>query len=157
MRTSDAVSGTMAAALGAVLIVASADLDPLPRQVYGAGTFPKVVGGLLLLMGGLLVIKGLKQRQAWGRWTSRVALRPFLQALAAVVASVVAYVLLTPVLGFPIVATALLTLLFRAYHRQGWWRALLFAAVATTMIWIMFAQLLHVPLNPGLLEQVLYR
>lgn len=42
MRTSDAVSGAMAAALGAALIVASADLSPLPRQVYGAGApFPR--------------------------------------------------------------------------------------------------------------------
>jgi putative tricarboxylic transport membrane protein len=156
MRTSDAVSGTMAAALGAALIVASADLSPLPRQVYGAGTFPKVIGGLLLLMGGLLVAKGLRQRQPWCRWTSKVAVRPFLLALVAVVASVVAYVLLTPVLGFPVVAFVLLSLLFRAYHRRGWGRALWIAALATAVIWLLFAQLLHVPLDPGLLEQVLY-
>ena len=156
MRTSDAVSGAMAAALGAALIVASADLSPLPRQVYGAGTFPKVVGGLLLLMGGLMVIKGLRQRQSWCRWTSKVAARPFLLTLAAVVASVVAYVWLTPVLGFPIVAFVLLSLLFRAYHRRGWARAMLTAVLATAVIWLLFAQLLHVPLEPGLLEQVLY-
>lgn len=156
MRTSDAVSGAMAAALGAALIVASADLSPLPRQDYGAGTFPKVVGGLLLLIGGLLVIKGLRQRQAWARWSSKVAGRPFLLALAAVIASVVIYVVLTPVVGFPIVAVTLLTLLFRAYHRRGWGRALLISVVATTVIWMLFAQLLHVPLEPGLLEQVLY-
>ncbi|MBY5966991.1 MULTISPECIES: tripartite tricarboxylate transporter TctB family protein [Halomonas] len=156
MRTSDAISGTMAAALGAALIVASADLSPLPRQVYGAGTFPKVVGGLLLLMGGLLILKGLRQRQALVRWSGKVAGRPFLLALGAVVASVIAYVLLTPVLGFPVVAVTLLTLLFRMYHRRGWGRALLIAVMATAVIWMLFAQVLHVPLAPGLLEQVLY-
>ena len=156
MRTSDAVSATMAAAIGAALIVASADLSPLPRQVYGAGTFPKVVGALLLLMGGLLVLKGLRQRQPWARWTSKATGRAFVLALAAVVASVIAYVVLTPLLGFPIVAVALLTLLFRAYHRRGWGRALLIAVIATTVIWMLFAQLLHVPLEAGLLERVLY-
>ena len=66
------------------------------------------------------------------------------------------HVVLTPLLGFPIVAVALLTLLFRAYHRRGWGRALLIAVIATTVIWMLFAQLLHVPLEAGLLERVLY-
>ncbi|WP_192035648.1 tripartite tricarboxylate transporter TctB family protein [Halomonas sp. YLGW01] len=156
MRTSDAVSGAMAAALGAALIVAAADLSPLPRQVYGAGTFPKVVGGLLLLMGSLLVIKGIRQRQPWCRWTGKVALRPFLKGLTAVVASAVAYILLVPVLGFPLVAFGILWLLFQVYYRRGGVRSALIAALATAAIWGLFAQLLHVPLEPGLLEQVLY-
>lgn len=156
MRTSDAVTGAMAAALGGALIVASVDLSPLPRQAYGAGTFPRVVGALLLLMGAMLIIKGLRQRQPWLRWSTKAAGRPFLLGLASVVVTVVSYLLLTPVLGFPVVALVLLTVLFRLYHRRGWGHAVLIAAPATAVIWWLFAQLLHVPLAPGVLEQVLY-
>ena len=156
MRTNDAVSGAIAAALGAALIVASLDLSPLPRQVYGAGTFPKVTGALLLLVGGLLVVRGLRSRQSWIRWTAKVPLQAFLKALGAVVASVTAYILLTPVLGFPIMAVVILSLLFQVYYRRGWVLSMSIAALSTAAIWGLFAQMLHVPLEPGLLEWVLY-
>jgi len=156
MRTNDAVSGAIAAALGAALIVASADLSPLPRQVYGAGTFPTVAGVLLLLVGGLLVIKGLRDRQPWIRWAANVPLPAFLKALGAVVASVTAYILLTPVLGFPVVALVILSFLIQVYYRRGWVMSVAIAAISTAAIWGLFAQVLHVPLEPGLLEWVLY-
>ena len=156
MRTNDAVSGAIAAALGAALIVASADLSPLPRQVYGAGTFPTVTGVLLLLVGGLLVVKGLRDRQPWIRWTAKVPLRAFLKALGAVVASVTAYILLTPVLGFPVVALVILSLLFQVYYRRGWVLSVSIAGISTAAIWGLFAQMLYVPLEPGLLAWVLY-
>lgn len=156
MRTNDALSGAVAAALGAALIVASTDLNPLPRQVYGAGTFPKVVGGLLLLLGGIMLLKGLHGRQPWLHWKSDVPIRSFVMGLGAVSASVVAYILLTPTLGFPIVAWGILFLLFQAYYRRGWVRSAGISAVTTGVIWGAFAQVLHVPLEPGILEPVLY-
>ena len=115
-----------------------------------------MTGVLLLLVGGLLVVKGLRDRQPWIRWTAKVPLRAFLKALGAVVASVTAYILLTPVLGFPVVALVILSLLFQVYYRRGWVLSVSIAGISTAAIWGLFAQMLYVPLEPGLLEWVLY-
>lgn len=156
MRINDAVSGVVAAALGAALIIAASDLSPLPRQDYGAGTFPKVVGGLLLLAGVLLVLQSIRLRQPWVYWASDIPLGRFLKGLAAVVISIVSYIALTPRLGFPVTAWGILSLLLIVYYKRGWLRSIGISALATSVIWWLFAQLLHVPLEPGLLEQVLY-
>lgn len=156
MRISDTVSGVAAAALGAALIISASDLSPLPRQDYGAGTFPKVVGGLLLLVGVLLVLQSLRLRQPWICWAAAFPLGRFLKGLAAVVSSIVVYIVLTPLLGFPVVAWSILSLLLTAYYKRGWLRSVSISALATAAIWGLFAQLLHVPLEPGLLEKVLY-
>lgn len=156
MRINDAVSGVMTAALGAALIIGASDLSPLPRQDYGAGTFPKVIGVFLLLAGVLLILQGVKLRQPWVRWASDIPLGSFLKGLSAVVASVVAYIVLTPVVGFPVTAWGILSVLLMIYYKRGWLRSTSIAALATIAIWGLFAQLLHVPLEPGLLEQVLY-
>lgn len=156
MRINDAVSGVMAAALGAALIIAASDLPPLPRQTYGAGTFPKVVGGLLLLVGILLILQSVKLRQSWVCWASDIPLGRFLKGLAAVVISVLCYIALTPSLGFPVTAWGILSVLLIVYYKRGWLRCIGISALATSIIWWLFAQLLHVPLELGFLEQVLY-
>lgn len=156
MRINDAVSGMMTVALGAALIIGASDLSPLPRQDYGAGTFPRIVGGFLLLAGVLLILQGVKLRQPWMHWASDIPPASFLKGLAAIVTSVVAYIFLTPILGFPVMAWVILSLLLMIYYNRGWLRSISISAVATAVIWELFAQILHVPLAPGLLEQVLY-
>lgn len=156
MRTNDAVSGAMVAALGAAFVVASADLSPLPRQEYGAGTFPTVIGTLLLVFGGLMILRGVRSREAWVKWAASAPLTRFVGALTAVAGTVIAYVMLTPIIGFPLLSLAVLTALFYAFHRRHLPLSLAIAGIATLAIWGLFGQLLHVPLELGILEQVIY-
>lgn len=156
MRTNDKVTGVVTAAFGAAVIYASLDLKNLPRQDYGAGTFPTVIGGLLVLFGAILLLRGLGNREEWLAWQHPVPLMQFILTLAAICASVVAYVYLTPVVGFPIVSFVLLSLLLYTFHYRRWLPSMGMALTATAIIWGVFGQLLHVPLELGLLEKVIY-
>jgi putative tricarboxylic transport membrane protein len=156
MRTNDKVTGVVTAAFGAAVIYASLDLKNLPRQEFGAGTFPVVVGSLLVLFGGVLLLRGLGNREKWFAWQHPVPLVHFVLTLAAICASVVAYVYLTPIVGFPVVSFVLLSLLLFTFHHRRWVPSTSIALIATGVIWGVFGQLLHVPLELGLLEKVIY-
>ncbi|WP_191237243.1 tripartite tricarboxylate transporter TctB family protein [Cobetia marina] len=156
MRTNDKVTGVVTAAFGAAVIYASLDLKNLPRQEYGAGTFPTVIGALLILFGAILLVRGLRNREVWFAWQHPVPLVTFIMTLAAICASIVAYIYLTPIVGFPVVSFVLLALLLYTFHHRRWLPAGGIALVATGVIWEVFGQLLHVPLELGLLEKVIY-
>ena len=80
----------------------------------------------------------------------------FILTLVAICASIIAYIYLTPVVGFPVVSFVLLTLLLYTFHHRRWMPAAGIAVTATGVIWGVFGQLLHVPLELGLLEKVIY-
>ncbi|EPC00605.1 hypothetical protein L861_06605 [Litchfieldella anticariensis FP35 = DSM 16096] len=156
MRVNDLLLGLLMALLGVVTVWASRDFPTLPRQAFGAGTFPTLIGALLVVLGLLLAVRGWQQRGAWFTWHGQVALSRVWLCLLAVVAAVAGYVWLTPVLGFPIVSIVMLTLLIGWLSAGRWWLATGVAAAATLLVWLAFAQLLHVPLALGILEEVIY-
>lgn len=156
MRINDLILGLLMALLGAITVWASRDFPSLPRQDYGAGTFPTLIGALLIALGGVLSLRGWQRRGAMFAWQGDVALKHAMICVAAVVGAVVGYVLLTPILGFPIVSLVMLTALIGWLTGGRWWLALIVAFVATLLIWLTFAELLLVPLSLGILEEVIY-
>lgn len=156
MRVNDFVFGLVMALLGAITVWASRDFNTLPRQPFGAGTFPTLIGSLMIMLGLLLTLRGFRQRGAMVSWQGQASLSRTMACLLAVAAAVAGYALLTPILGFPIVAPAMLTLLIGWLSGGRWPLALIVAIVSTAAIWLVFAQLLHVPLALGVLEEVIY-
>lgn len=156
MRVNDLLLGLLMALLGAITIWASRDFPSLPRQQYGAGTFPALIGGLLIILGGLMTLRGWQHRDALFAWHGDIAPKRVLLCIAAVIAAVIGYIELTPVLGFPIVSLVLMTLMIGWLTAGRWGLASVVAAVATTLVWLAFAELLHVPLALGVLEKVVY-
>lgn len=156
MRINDLVMGLVMALLGAIIIWASKDFAPLARQPYGAGTFPTLIGAFLIGLGLLLALRGWQQRGALFIWQGQVALSRTVLCLFAVVAAVAGYVLLTPLLGFPLVAPLMLTLLIGWLSGGRWGMAVIVAIIASAVVWSVFALLLHVPLDLGILEEVIY-
>lgn len=156
MRVNDLVMGLVMALLGAITIWASKDFSPLARQPYGAGTFPTLIGAFLIGLGLLLALRGWQQHRPLFVWQGQVALSRTVLCLFAVIAAVAGYVLLTPVLGFPLVAPVMLTLLIGWLSGGRWGLAVIVAIVASAVVWSIFAWLLHVPLDLGILEEVIY-
>lgn len=156
MRINDLLMGLVMALLGAITIWASKDFPPLARQPYGAGTFPTIIGAFLVGLGLLLSLRGWQQRGALFIWQGQVTLPRTLLCLFAVIAAVAGYVLLTPLLGFPLVAPLMLTLLIGWLSDGRWGMAVIVAIVASAVVWSVFALLLHVPLDLGILEEVIY-
>lgn len=157
MRANDVLLGLLMLLIGAITVWASRDFPVPPRQGgFGAGTFPTIIGWLLVVLGGLLALRGWPRRAAWFAWQGSASLSRVWLCLAVVVVAVAAYVLLTPVLGFPIVASVMLTLLIGWLTAGRWLLAVIVALVATLLIWLAFAELLRVPLGLGILERVVY-
>jgi len=156
MRSNDKITGLVTVIFGVLVITNSRGLANLPQQEYGAGTFPAVIGGLLIAFGGLLVVRGLRSNAPWMIWTNEVPVKRFYLTLLAIVMAIVAYILLTPVFGFPVVATVLLSVLLYCFYRQNWTVSVITAAISAAVIWSVFGRLLQVPLELGILEKVIY-
>ncbi|GEN26138.1 tripartite tricarboxylate transporter TctB family protein [Halomonas cupida] len=156
MRINDLLLGALMALLGAITVWASRDFPSMPRQEYGAGTFPTIVGVMLVILGGVLALRGWRQQGALFAWQSPVAIKHVLLCVCAVVMAIVGYVQLVPILGFPIVSLVMLTALIGWLSAGRWLLAVSTALIATLLIWLTFAELLLVPLSLGILEEVVY-
>lgn len=156
MRTNDKVTGLLTALFGVLVITNSRGLANLPHQNYGAGTFPAVIGGLLIAFGALLLVRGLRSNAGLMVWANPVPIKRFSLTLLAIVGAIIAYIVLTPILGFPVVSTVLLSVLLYSFYRQNWGVVVTVAVVSTAVIWWVFGRLLQVPLELGVLEKVVY-
>lgn len=156
MRTNDKVTGLVTAIFGVLVIANSRGLANLPHQEYGAGTFPAVIGGLLIAFGGLLLVRGLRSNAAVMVWANPVSIKHFCITLLTIVGAVVAYIVLTPVLGFPVISSVLLGVLLYCFYRPSVMISVPIAVISTAVIWGVFGRLLQVPLDLGILEKVIY-
>lgn len=144
----DLVGGLLAAVLGAAVVLHVQTFPELPDDQPGPALFPGLVGGLLVLFGLVLVVRAVLARSepaadpdvgntAQGR----------LRALA-VLGLVVGYLLLAETLGFAVTMGVLLFLLMWLLGARPLVAVL--AAVATTgFIFVVFEELLLVPLPQG--------
>lgn len=155
MKLSDRSFGALLVILGAVLIWYVWDFPTLPRQPYGAGTFPTIIAAALILAGAGLTWRGSQPGDpSDGTETAAVPARQLLSALS-VPAAVAAYVLLAPVLGFPIVAPIIVAGMM-AWLTRRWVLSATCAVTVSGLIWLTFAELLRVPLPLGVLEELVY-
>jgi putative tricarboxylic transport membrane protein len=124
----------------------------MPGQKFGPAWFPGLIGIGLALCGALLLREGLRERAAlWAlpQWTRRARPR---RALAAVLAGLVGYILLSDRLGFHITAVLVLALWLRALG-ASWRMTAAVAIIATVVIHLAFYKVLRVPLPWGVLER----
>lgn len=156
MRVNDLVMGVVMALIGAITVWGSRDFPAMPRQEFGAGTFPTLIGGLLMLLGALLALRAWRRGDLGFTWQGEASASRVFLCLAAVVAAVVGYLLLAPLLGFPVVAWLVTTLMIGWLSDGRWGLAVLVGGVATLLIWLAFVELLRVPLPLGVLERVVY-
>ncbi len=143
MHRTDRWLGLALALLGALVFWTSRSFPSVPGQKLGAGFLPGIVGiGLVLAALALLA----RSRHAPAEAAPRA--REGFGAAAAVVGSVLFYIVAADRLGFLIVAPVGLVALFRAFG-VGWRGALLWALGGTIVVHVAFYKLLRVPLPWG--------
>ena len=139
------------------MIAFTATFPAFPGQNYGPSLFPRVLGSLLIICGGLLMWRGIAARRAgaplvvmaaWTRQPWRVG------AFFLMLALLLAYIVFSETIGFIPMAFVTLGLLFLWLGARPL-TALITTVVATLVIYWFFASLLRVPLPRGWLDPIL--
>lgn len=151
MKISDSVVGAGFVAAGALIFAGTLNYPTLEAGHPGPSLFPRILGGLMAVFGGLVSLLGLRARDvtdevAWLRLHKNPA---FINALV-VLAGVLAYIFLVEHLGFLIMgALVIFTLMWRLQVRPM--KAAVVAIVFNTLVHFLFAKVLRVPLPLGIL------
>lgn len=159
MTFDDIVLGLLVALLGGAVLWIAGGWEPMAGMAYGPGFFPGLIGAGLLICGAALVLGGVRARiagragppvrlDAW--WGSPLALA----RAGAVLAAVIGYVLLAPVLGFLLTLFLVAVGLF-AILAVRWWLALLLAVATPAVLYYAFGTLLRIPLPRGPVETLI--
>lgn len=148
LRHVDAASGALLVCLGAFVLVQSRQLTFYDEGVPGAGFFPALLAVVLVVLGGALCL-----RRWWGPVVTaeefRLPSRHQAQRSLSLWAVVLVGALLVGPAGFPVAMGLLVAaILFGIEGRRG------LGAILTTILipllsWLIFAQLLQVPLPTG--------
>jgi putative tricarboxylic transport membrane protein len=151
MKISDTVVGAGFVAAGALIFAGTLNYPTLEAGQPGPSLFPRILGSLMAIFGGLLSLQGLRVRDvtdevAWLRLHKNPA---FINALV-VLAGVLAYIFLVEHLGFLIMgALVIFTLMWRLQVRPL--KAAVVAIVFNALVHFLFAKVLRVPLPLGIL------
>ena len=138
----DHVAGGVFIAAGALVFAMSGDLPFGTLASPGAGMLPKLVLGLMMAFGAIIVARaGESPPLAEVDWSN---LR---HAATVVVVSAVAIVLYTKI-GFVLSVTLLLFVLLFFIERRSLWRALAVSIGVTVGSYFLFSTLLKSPLPP---------
>lgn len=152
MKINDAFWGALLVVLGAAVLVAVRSFPNIPGQPVGPALFPALIAWGLCIAGGILLWQGWQARAdaPWVVWQDWVRSPRHGRALAALLGSVVFYILVADDLGFLITSVLMLLALFRALL-VSWQRSVFWAVVATLVVHFAFYKLLRVPLPWGVL------
>ena len=138
----DHVAGGVFIAAGALVFAMSGDLPFGTLASPGAGMLPKLVLGLMMAFGAIIVARaGESPPLAVLEWSD------FRHAATVVAVSAIAIALYTKI-GFVLSVTLLLFVLLFFIERRGLWRALAFSIGVTVGSYLLFSTLLKSPLPP---------
>lgn len=157
MRVNDIVAGLVLIAIAAFVLVLTLSFPPFPGQKYGPSLFPRILASATILCSLMLIVQGLRARRGGEGW---ISLAPWMRdgtsllSFLIIPLAILAYILLSDLIGFHIVAFSILAFLFFWFGVQPL-NALLISAIATWTIHFFFANLMRVPLPRGILNNIL--
>jgi len=151
LRLPDSVFGVLFVVLGIAAIASGLRMPAMMEPAIGPGLMPMLVGAGFLICGGILTVQGLPELKAYAAGRLRLVeerRNPWFPAV--VVLALAAYVPLLKIVGFAPLTAVFIIAVTRA-SGASWRASLVFSAVVTAVIWLLFSRLLRVPLPPGLL------
>jgi putative tricarboxylic transport membrane protein len=153
MKLSDSIWGTLCILFGAAVLLHVQTFPAMPGQKYGPAVFPGLIASGFVICGALLILRGVKAKEAlltWADWThSRVHAIRFL----ALIAALLFYIVASEPLGFILTSALALVGLFLLFGVPTK-RALVIALIATLVIHFLFYKVMRVPLPWGVLTPI---
>lgn len=158
MKVNDAITGLALIVFALAVFYFLQGAPTISGSIYGAAMFPRIVAGLMGVCGFYMVAKEtvlhvrgsggspLFSAPAWVR--SKWLLANFI----AIILSLVAYILFSDIVGFDILGTVILFVLFALLRQGHLVSSFGIALVATCIIHYVFGHFLRVPLPWGIFE-----
>lgn len=153
LRSADLGTGALVALLGVAALLASRGIKAMPGESLDPRTLPSLVGWTMVLVGVGIAHTGWRYRGApvWIQWPGRAGTRRLLITAGALPA----YVLAIEPAGFPLATAAYVAFHVWYLGRYRVWVTLLGGALAGTMVYYVFMQLLELTFPLGVLEYLL--
>ncbi|AUC52165.1 hypothetical protein CDO87_02725 [Sagittula sp. P11] len=112
MRVTDLTLGLLTLLGGIAIYISAWNFKAIPGQAYGAGTMPRAIALVTVLTGLFLIVKAVMAGERLpglrlAEWTGNTA---SLIRMACVLLLILAYILLSPLLGFLPTALAVMVL-----------------------------------------------
>ena len=158
MRFNDALIGAALLLLAASVLFMTRNYPSMPGQHYGPALFPNIIALGLGGCGVVLIVSGLKRLRLhpwldFDEWTRTPG---HMTDVALVLLGLVAYILLSDLVGFLAIGTALLTLWMVRFRNGKVLSSLVVAIIAALVIDYAFRRILLVPLPLGPLAGVIW-
>jgi putative tricarboxylic transport membrane protein len=148
LREADALSGAVIAIFGVFVLLQSLQLSFYIEGIPGPGFFPALVAMALIVLGAWLIVTRLRAARDTGDGFELPSRRQATRSLT-LWGTVLAAALLVGPLGFPLAMLLLVgTILFVLERRRGL-GAILTTVLIPILAWLLFAELLQVPLPVG--------
>jgi putative tricarboxylic transport membrane protein len=151
MKISDTVVGAGFVAAGALIVAATLNYPTLEQGHPGPSLFPRILGTLMAVFGGLVSVQGLRtgdETQAV-HWAGLHRNPAFVNALAVLVGSTL-FILFVERLGYLVMGSLLMFgIMWRIKVPVA--RAFLIAVLFNNVVYLLFAKVMRVPLPLGLL------
>jgi putative tricarboxylic transport membrane protein len=133
--------------LAAVLVIVDAARLPATSAVVGPAAVPLPVGVALGVVGALLLVDARRKRPRAGAgtpWQARAGLR-----VLGLVAALVGFALLLPLLGYVVTATALFVAAALLLDAPRDWRVLAWGWALAAVVFLVFDRLIGLTLPAG--------
>lgn len=150
MKISDSLLGLGAIAFGVLIISLTHHFPSLEGGYPGPALFPRILGGLFILFGGILSFQSTKKSGLANLVQKGETYWPGFTNYLSVAAAVIAYMVLAEVLGFVLTAFLILTLLMKKMG-VSLLKSVLIAIATSVSINLLFGKFLLVPLPWGIL------
>lgn len=140
-----ALAALVVMALGVAVWVGATNLpEPPVAGAISASFWPRLIAGALVGLGGFLLLRAL-----WGK-TAHVNEAPINRSqwlpLMIVLGTLVVYLSVWPIVGFVPTSLVAILLISKTLGLTQWRRAAIWSLGVTLVVWMLFDQLLGVPL-----------
>ncbi|MCB1970302.1 MAG: tripartite tricarboxylate transporter TctB family protein [Geminicoccaceae bacterium] len=149
MKFNDAILGLVTLLAGLAIVLEASTFPATHGQAYGPDLFPTIIGTGLAFSGLMLIVSGWRARAATG-WIEVSGInRSYMLDAAAVLVSILVFILLVGKLGFVLVSLLTTGLLMVRFRRGAWLSSVLISLVFSLVSDWVFRSMLLVPLPQG--------